>query len=103
MPLLVGGAVAAILGLIGLVVWWNSFAVIVKGALPILMILGGGLAMYVGYDDIQERIREEKKRQDDKLEKAQEEIDQIRAKAELYREELERLRVETLKSKENNP
>ena len=103
MPLLVGGAVAAILGLIGLVVWWHPFAIIVKGALPILMILGGGLAMYVGYDDIQERIREEKKRQDDKLEKAQEEIEQIRAKAELYREELERLRVETLKSKENNP
>ncbi|MDI9570852.1 MAG: hypothetical protein QM278_09030 [Pseudomonadota bacterium] len=103
MPLLVGGVIAAILGLVGLVVWWHAFAAIVKGALPILMILGGGLAMYVGYDDIQEKIREERKRQDDKLERAQEEIEQIRAKAELYREELERLREETLKSKENNP
>ena len=103
MPLLVGGVVAAILGLIGLIVWWSAFAQVIKGALPILMILGGGLAVYVGYDDIQEKIREERKRQDDKLEKAQEEIEQIRAKAELYREELERLRIEALKSKENNP
>ncbi len=103
MPLLVGGAIAVVLGLIGLVYWRNDFAIIIKGALPILMLLGGGLAMYVGYDDIQEKLREERKRQDDKLEKAQEEIEQIRAKAELYREELERLKAESLKSKENNP
>ncbi len=103
MPLLVGGAIAVVLGLIGLVVWWQAFAVIIKGALPIMMLLGGGLAIYVGYDDIQEKLREERKRQDDKLEKAQEEIEQIRARAELYREELEKLRTETLKTKENNP
>ena len=102
MPLLVGGAVATILGLLGLIAWRHDFIIILKGALPIMLLLGGGLAMYVGYDDIQDQLREDKKKQDDKLDKAREEIEQIRAKAELYREELERLKDGSIKSKENN-
>ncbi|HOM07008.1 MAG TPA: hypothetical protein PK836_05295 [Syntrophales bacterium] len=65
---------------------------ILKGALPILLILGGILAVYVGYDDMQEKLREERQRQEEKLEKAREEIEAMRAKAEQYKEELERLR-----------
>lgn len=103
MPMMIGGAAASILGLIGLVVWWSDFTAILKGGLPILCLLGGILAIYVGYDDFQEKMREEKQKQDDKLERAREEIEQIRAKAELYREELERLREETRQMKENNP
>ncbi|MFA5182125.1 MAG: hypothetical protein WC405_12450 [Syntrophales bacterium] len=102
MPLLVGGAIATVLGLLGLIVWWQPFVIILKGALPIMMLLGGGLAMYVGYDDIQDQLREDKKKQDEKLDKAREEIEQIRAKAELYREELERLKDGSLKARENN-
>ena len=102
MPLLVGGAIATVLGLLGLIVWWQAFAIVLKGALPIMLLLGGGLAVYVGYDDIQDQLREDKKKQDEKLDKAREEIEQIRAKAELYREELERLKDESLKSGENN-
>jgi len=102
MPLLVGGAIATVLGLLGLIVWWQAFVIILKGALPIMLLLGGGLAMYVGYDDIQDQLREDKKKQDEKLDKAREEIEQIRAKAELYREELERLKDGSLKSRENN-
>ena len=102
MPLLVGGAIAPVLGLLGLIVWWQAFVIILKGALPIMLLLGGGLAMYVGYDDIQDQLREDKKKQDEKIDKAREEIEQIRAKAELYREELERLKDGSLKSRENN-
>lgn len=102
MPLLLGGAIATVLGIIGLVVWWESLAIVLKGTVPILLLMGGVLAVYVGYDDFQEKLREEKRKQDDKLEKAREEIEVIRAQAELYREELERLK-EVQKSREVHP
>lgn len=92
MPLLIGGAIALILGIIGLIEWRGELFILIKGSVPLLLFLGGGLALYVGYDDFQEKIREEKHKQDEKLEKAREEIEQIRAKAELYKEELERLK-----------
>jgi len=90
--MMIGGAIGAFLGIIGLIAWWGSFIMILKGALPILLILGGILAVYVGYDDMQEKLREERQRQEEKLEKAREEIEAMRAKAEQYKEELERLR-----------
>ncbi|MCX7816946.1 MAG: hypothetical protein N2317_05505 [Syntrophales bacterium] len=103
MPLIVGGFIATVLGIIGMVIWWGDFITIIKGALPVMMILGGILAIYVGYDDLQEQIREERRKQEEKLEKAREEIETIKAEAERYREELERLREETKKLSSNNP
>ena len=100
MPLLIGGAIALILGIIGLIEWASEFFTLVKGSIPVLLLMGGILALYVGYDDFQEKLKEEKQRQDDKLDQAREEIEQIRAKADLYKEELERLR-ETRRSGDN--
>jgi len=95
MTLVIGGAVSAILGLIGLIFWWDAFFIIIRGALPIIMLLGGILAVYVGIDDIQEKLREEKQRQEENLEKAREEIEMVKARAEQYREELDKLKEET--------
>jgi hypothetical protein len=92
MSLLIAGAISAVLGLIGLTVWWKDFLILLKGALPLALLLGGILAVYVGYDDIQDRMREEQRQQDAKLDKAREEIELVRAKAEQYREELERIK-----------
>lgn len=92
MALLIGGAVSAILGLIFLIVWYNDLLTILRGGIPILMLLGGILAVYVGIDDIQEKLREERQRQEDSLEKAKEEIEMVKAKAEQYKEELDRLK-----------
>jgi hypothetical protein len=90
--LILGGVVAAILGLIGLVGWHEAFFVLLKGGIPIALLLGGILAVYVGYDDFQDKLREEKRQQEDKLDQAREEIEIVKAKAELYREELEKLK-----------
>ncbi|MBN1613420.1 MAG: hypothetical protein JW950_03030 [Deltaproteobacteria bacterium] len=95
MTLVIGGAVSAILGLIGLIFWWSEFFAIVKGGAPIIMLLGGILAVYVGVDDIQEKLREERQSQEESLEKAREEIEIVKAKAEQYREELDKLKEET--------
>jgi hypothetical protein len=92
MSLLAGGVIGAILGLISLIFWWGDFLTILKGAIPISLLLGGLLAIYVGFDEIQDKIREERHRQDEELEKAKEEMESARAEAERYREELNKLK-----------
>ncbi|RPJ71330.1 MAG: hypothetical protein EHM15_10735 [Desulfobacteraceae bacterium] len=54
MKTLVGGAVAAALGLIGLGLWWFDFLVVLKGTIPALLLLGGGLAIYLGFDEMKD-------------------------------------------------
>ena len=92
MSLLIGGVISAIFGLISLIFFWSDFMTIFKGSLPIFMILGGALAVYVGIDEMQEKNREEKQRQEEKLVNAQKEIETIKAQAESYKEELNKLK-----------
>jgi len=92
MSLLIGGAVAAVVGLIGFFFWWTDFITILKGGIPILLFLGGILAVYIGIDEIQDKLQEEHKKQEENLAKAREEIEMVRAKAEQYKEELEKLK-----------
>jgi small neutral amino acid transporter SnatA (MarC family) len=92
MSLLVGGAVSAVLGLIGFFFWWTDFVTILRGGVPILLVLGGILAVYIGFDEIQDKLQEERQKQEESLAKAREEIELVRAKAEQYKEELEKLK-----------
>lgn len=92
MSLLIGGAVAAVVGLIGFFFWWTDFITILKGGIPILLFIGGILAVYIGVDEIQDKLQEEHKKQEENLAKAREEIEMVRAKAEQYKEELEKLK-----------
>jgi ABC-type Fe3+-hydroxamate transport system substrate-binding protein len=92
MSLFIGGIVSVILGVIGFSFWWNDFIIILKGGIPILMILGGVLAVYVGLDAMQDKVREERQKQDESLAKAREEIERAKALSEQYREEIEKLR-----------
>ncbi len=92
MSLLTGGVIAAVIGLISLIFWWADFLAIIRGALPIFLLLGGALAIYVGFDEIQDKIRDERQRQDEELEKAREEIESAKAEADRYREELDKLK-----------
>ena len=65
MSLLLGGVVAAVIGLISLIFWWSDFLAILRAAhLPFS---GRRLAVYVGFDDIQDKIREERQRQNEEL------------------------------------
>jgi len=61
MKLLIGGAVSAVLGLIGLIVWITDFINLLKGGIPLLLLLGGVIAAYIGFDDIQGSLREERR------------------------------------------
>jgi len=52
MKILLGGIVALIIGVIGLIGWWSDFLRILKGMIPIILVLGGVLAVYLGVEDI---------------------------------------------------
>ena len=54
MKTLVGGAIAAVLGVIGLAVWFKAFLQLLAGSIPILLLLGGCLAMYLGFDELKD-------------------------------------------------
>lgn len=54
MKTLVGGAVAAALGLIGLGFWWKEFLMVLGGTIPAVLLLGGGLAIYLGFDEMKD-------------------------------------------------
>lgn len=45
---LIGGAIAAILGLIGIIGWWDNFGDFLRGALPLAFLIGGLLAINTG-------------------------------------------------------
>jgi hypothetical protein len=50
-----GGLAALVLGIIGIIVWWGHFIDILLGAVPIMLILGGALAAYLGFEEIKDR------------------------------------------------
>ena len=59
MKTLIGGAAAAALGLIGLVIWWGPFLMVIKGTIPVMLLLGGGLAIYLGFDELKDTWKDE--------------------------------------------
>ena len=54
MKTLIGGAIAAALGLIGLVIWWGQFLMVLAGIVPAMLLLGGALAIYLGFDELRD-------------------------------------------------
>ena len=52
MKILLGGIAALVLGVIGLIIWFFDFLMILKGLVPIALILGGALAIYLGIEDV---------------------------------------------------
>lgn len=92
MTVLVGGAAALVLGLIGFIAWWKEFFIILKGAIPLALLLGGALAFYVGIDEVKDKMREEKEKEKEELAKTREELEKARAETEKMREELEKMK-----------
>ena len=84
MKTLIGGAVAAVLGLIGLSVWFGEFLQLLAGALPVMLLLGGGLALYLGFDELKDTWKKDDSTDDDgagddNAEKYKKEIETLKA------------------------
>jgi F0F1-type ATP synthase assembly protein I len=61
MKTLVGGAIAAVIGLILLAVWFGAFLQILAGTIPLVLLLVGCLALYLGFDELKDTWRNEGK------------------------------------------
>ena len=54
MRTLIGGAIAAILGLIGVAVYFGELMQLLAGILPSMLLIGGGIAIYLGIDELKD-------------------------------------------------
>ena len=92
MKTLIGGSVAAVIGLIGLGIFWRDFFDLLAGVIPIALLLGGGLAIYLGFDELKDTW----KKDDDVAATSPAGTDE----SERYKKEIDDLKqeIETLKS-----
>jgi hypothetical protein len=95
MKTLIGGAVAAVLGIIGLSIWFKPFLQILTGAIPVMFLLGGGLAIYLGFDELKDNWKDKDTtvdtsfKKDEETKKYEEEIDELKKKVETLEAEKE--------------
>ena len=92
MKTLIGGAVAAVLGLIGLSVWFGEFLQLLAGAIPVMLLLGGGLALYLGFDELKDTWKKDDTAaddgaSDDDSEKYKKEINDLKQEIETLKSE----------------
>ena len=59
MKTLIGGAIAVVLGIIGIAAWFKYFLAILAGAIPTILLLGGALALYLGFDELKDTWKKE--------------------------------------------
>ncbi|MDR3567918.1 MAG: hypothetical protein P4L43_07815 [Syntrophobacteraceae bacterium] len=95
MKVFVGGVVAAFLGFLGVIIGFHSVMGFIAGAIPLILLLGGAMAAYLGYDEVKEKLPFKK------CCDAQEGAGDTRLKeeAEKYKQEVERLKSELEKNK----
>jgi phosphate/sulfate permease len=94
MKTLIGGAVGAVLGLIGMSIWWKPFLQLLAGAIPVMLLLGGGLALYLGFDELKDSWKKEEPTVDtsvntDDTEEYKKEIDELKKEIETLKAEKE--------------
>jgi hypothetical protein len=56
MKTLISGLVAVILGLFGIILCWSQFLNLLAGGITLLLLMGGALAIYLGYEEAQDKI-----------------------------------------------
>jgi hypothetical protein len=54
------GAVVAVIGFILLIAWWSEFFVIIRGCLPLVLVVGGIVAVLAGLSELKDVLKEEK-------------------------------------------
>jgi hypothetical protein len=101
MAVFVGGIVAAVIGFILLLVWWQPFLSLLAGALPIMLLFGGAIAAYLGYDEVKDKLPYFGKKQEGaspvgdpaQATNYKEEAEKYKAEAERLKSELEKVKT----------
>ena len=92
MKTLIGGAIAALLGLIGIVAWFPQFLTVIAGTIPVMLLLGGALAIYLGVDELKDTWKQDEGEAtdaatDDDVEKYKQEISELKEEIETLKNE----------------
>ena len=90
MKTLIGGAIAAVVGVIGLAVWFKAFLQLLAGVIPIMLLLGGCLALYLGFDELKDTWKKEgteSEEEEDDPEKYKKEIDDLKKEIDTLKSE----------------
>ena len=73
---LIGGIIAVVLGIWGIIGWWGWFLRVLMGSIPFILLVGGGIAIFGGITSIKDQIaarkEEEKMKEEEKKEKEKE-------------------------------
>ena len=64
-----GGLVSIIIGIWGLISWWYSFVILLKGSVPTILILGGLAALFAGISEVKDSMQAKKEEAKPKEEK----------------------------------
>jgi hypothetical protein len=97
MKVFLGGIAAMFLGIIGLFVFFGPFLQLLAGAIPLMLLLGGAMAAYLGYDEVKDKLPFGKK--EEEATAAPGSDTQLKEEAEKYKQEVERLKSELEKAK----
>ena len=92
MKTLIGGAIAAALGLIGLVIWWGQFLMVLAGIIPAMLLLGGALAIYLGFDELKDTWKEDEPVESPPADNGGEEVEKYKKEIDDLKEEIETLK-----------
>ncbi|MBF0386936.1 MAG: hypothetical protein HQL20_03675 [Candidatus Omnitrophica bacterium] len=52
---IIGGSIAAVLGIIGIIGWWDNFGDFLRGAMPLAIFIGGLVALNTGLKFLKEK------------------------------------------------
>jgi hypothetical protein len=91
MKTLIGGAAAAVLGIIGLAVWWKPFLQLLAGAIPFALLSGGALAIYLGFDELKDTW---KAKEEDFASGGKAEVEEYKEEVDKLKKEVEELKTE---------
>lgn len=97
MKVFLGGIGAAFLGIIGMFVFMGPFLHLLAGAIPLMLLAGGAMAAYLGYDEVKDKLPFTRKVETAEAPASAE--SQLREEADKYKKEVERLKAELDKSK----
>jgi len=96
MKVFLGGIGAAFLGIIGMFVFMGPFLHLLAGAIPLMLLAGGAMAAYLGYDEVKDKLPFTRKVETESPINTE---TQLREEADKYKKEVERLKAELDKSK----
>jgi cell division protein FtsB len=81
------------LGLIGLGFWWREFLSLLAGGLPLLLLLGGALAVYLGFEETKDKFfRKTEPPAYEPPKMAEAEVEQYKAEVERLKKEVDELK-----------